>query len=193
MVCTHTTQETIKSGNLFMIRFMRDEESLEHAKKAVTSYVAKYVLKHKGEHNLEYRAVKSALNLRPFTTSRNLFSRTLLRKVKNDKGEKLYKNYSIFELTKKMLNGEIQIVKTPLEHTFIGQKIEINKVGEFKFFEHWDGEQKLRLKDVGRIDVHIDDDVYSWEAGQYYIAQKEWVFDEPQEEKELTIEAPFVL
>lgn len=181
-----------KSGNLFIVRFMREEESIEHAKKAITSYVAKYVLKNKSEKNLDYRAVKSALNLRPFTTSRNLFSRTLLRKVKNQKGEKLYKNYSIFELTKKMLNGEIEVVKKPLEQTFIGERIEVDKIDDFRFFQHWQGEHKINVKDIGRIDVYIDNDVYSWEAGHYYIAQKEWDFEESLND-EPQIEAPFVL
>lgn len=133
-----------QSGDLFLIRFLNPESTLEEAKKAVSRYVAKYVLKNKSNDDLDYRAVKSFLKLRPFSTSKNLFSRTILRKVRNSEHQPLFSKYSIYDLTVKMLSKKIYTYK-----------------------------EKDENGNITGILVIVDNELYSWQAGRYQIVKGE--------------------
>jgi len=183
-----------QSGNLFIVRFLRPEANLEGVRKAVTCYVAKYVLKNKSETDLDYRAVKGALNLRPFSTSKNLFSRTVLRKVKNAQGEKLFKHYSIAKLTNKLQSGEMEIRRLPLKAITEGVVVEVSDYQGVPWIEERSGTQEVILKENWRLEVIIKGETYFHEGGHYYVSQKSFNYEADNEgEKEPSLELPFVL
>lgn len=168
-----TISGDFKQGNHVFVKFIEKNKNEKDFKKAITRYITKYVIKTVGNDNLQYRAVVSALGIRPFTRSRSTFPVTVMRKVKNQHGKPLYNKYSIKDLTEKLKNGECEIKKEYEIYEFRQPQYEETEwKGIPVIYDGWryvDVALKQKLK---RLEVWIDGELYSWDAGQYLLVRK---------------------